>query len=331
MNILPAGKKIINAALGKFGYSIHNSTYLAHLKNEIDALREENAIQKQRLAYIQLPPIVLSTLPKSGSGFFQRILEDSLGLMPVHFDDSDFILDSSMLSHLKIGNRYLNAHIDATHKNIILLTSNIKKMIVNIRDPRNAMVSMIHWIDYQQKNGLFAYNNKTRLQLKDVYQMDFDEKFKIFFDIFYKIHMHFLNRWFKVLNIEFNSKRKSIFTMTKPYSEEISDSEDPPCSTEVLLTTHEDIVNLGEEKIFETLLNFYEIPTTLFRYKLVKKDMETSRFRTGRTDSWKTELNSEQQEQVTSLVPREWCTYFGWDSTTARSEEREQEVIQASQ
>ena len=80
---------------------------------------------------------------------------------------------------------------------------------------------------------------------------------------------------------------------------------------EALLTTHEDLVKEGEDKIFNNILDFYNIPYELFIKKSIPKNM-SSHFRKGCTDTWKNDLTHEQQNQVTSMIPNKWKEYFSW-------------------
>jgi hypothetical protein len=87
----------------------------------------------------------------------------------------------------------------------------------------------------------------------------------------------------------------------------------PPCGTKVMLTTHEDLVASGDDMLIFNILDFYNIPRCYFSPPPPpEKTMAGSHFRSGRVDSWQTELSTEQQRQVTDLMPPEWRRYFGW-------------------
>ena len=103
--------------------------------------RQKVAIERE------IPSVLIATLPKSGTDFILRTLVSGLdtphcGLNPVGMS-SDLI--PSRVHKFALGGAVATCHLRPSPKQIELLeAAGVRKLILHIRDPRQAALSMVH-------------------------------------------------------------------------------------------------------------------------------------------------------------------------------------------
>lgn len=277
-----------------------------------------------------LPPIAFSGMPKSASYYIASSIFQGLSMSPGWFTTDIYPQCAISRVHLVdfVNNkRSAYMHLEASKINLLFLCLYLDKFILHIRDPRNALCSWVHWIDFlNEKNGpdwliapdIIPYYGECWTSLS------WHEKIEKCIVFFYSETLEWLHNWFTALRIDFSKNnfceindncRQNIFIIESKHvaGSDPRYNECPACSTEVLLTTHEQFVKCGEETYFKNILRFYNIPFSLFKNPTIKKNMEKSHYRSGRTNTWKTELSAEQQSRVCGMLPQEWRDYFGWN------------------
>lgn len=326
------GKAAVNGALGKLGYAVLSQNYLNALKREndilyienveqkkkLDSLEVETAEQKRKLDALKLPSIHLCAQPKSAGFYLYHKIAATLNLQKTQVCEPVFpesLYSTSFFDNFKNGNMIAHSHLKQIHINLAAILHFTKKSILHIRDPRQSCVSWIYFMNHlNTSEHLGKYNLQNRVYMGDVWmRSSFNDKFEITVNFFYKEIVDWLKTWFSVLEIDFKKSFKQVH-MLLGTSLGIKNPKFFWCNpliTEVLITKYEDMIM--EESVFiDTILDFYQIPKFLSNKIELKKD-HSIHFRTGRTDSWKTELTPEQQERVTALLPKEWIRYFGWE------------------
>jgi hypothetical protein len=271
------------------------------------------------------PSIWLNTMPKSGSVYLWYALTKGLtwaGYKKMRLANLA-LLDSRMLgvdtlAQFNQGKAVAQDHAPASLYNILTICCYLDKMVLHIRDPRNSLVSWIHFINK---------NNEDKIQQRSVdhspfqgehwRELDASQKFNICYNYYYLDLIKWLSDWFNALDINFSSSLR--FDSSNVF---ICDGKRMaygmgrykyllPGKTKVLLTTHENLVNMGEDALLESILYFYSIPRPLYKKIEMNKD-ESTHFRSGRTDGWLRELTPEQQDIVTADIPPEWGRFFRW-------------------
>lgn len=324
-SLTPNITRTINSLLAIAGYKAVKLTDTLTLENQ-----KKICAPRAEIAKLSHPSIFINTLPKSGSVYIYSALSSGLGLGFVQIGTNDFpesIIDIARIKEFASGNKVSQLHLPATLTNLMYLCLNIDKMVLHIRDPRNTMLSWIHFMDYTNNIvDLRFHAQHMPYSGSNWTDASMGQKIDRCIEYFYSDSLKWLQSWFDALEIDFAGK--FIPTNDRGYYGDIhrnvhiiDASRIGECNRryagstrqmEVLLTTHEDLVRSGEELFINRILSFYEIPSLLYKQPNIKKDM-SSHFRAGRTDSWRTELTPAQQERVTSLIPKTWCSYFGWD------------------
>lgn len=266
-----------------------------------------------------LPGIFVSSLPKSGTVWIRKCLTTGLGMPDVTGGGARGFPESSInlqdLHDISGSGKFFMMHVQPHILNLLSICMNLGKMVLHIRDPRNACMSWLYFMDHL--NSVISVN---KFPQRSPYigphwnNCTFEQKFEVCLKFFYKETLQWLDGWFSALRIDFCSKRRLIHILHSgniPADGKYVHIQ--PCSTEVLVSTHEDILTEGENKFILRILSFYDIPSSLYVHPDIQKDM-SSHFRTGRKDSYQTELSVPQQMRLTESLPELWIQYFGWNT-----------------
>lgn len=233
-------------------------------------------------------PIIINTLPKSGSMFILHNLADQLkgGMKSYHeIAHQSFPKDSINISKLLMllsRDRITQSHFDASDRNIKLLKRYCPRMILNVRDVRQATLSWVHHLDKHLDNPEML--KMLLLPLPNNYgSLSFEEKLDWNIDHYLPSCIKWIEDW---LDVE---KEQSL---------------------EILVTTYE---NLLEDQLgfFQDIYDFYNIP-----YKVIDSNMlkpsKSLHFRNGTSDEWVYVFTREQKERATSLIPEDLFERFQW-------------------
>jgi len=149
-------------------------------------------------------------------------------------------------------------------------------MIVHVRDPRQALVSMVHHSD------LYPDQLPELRQRVASAQTITERARNAFMDYEYSI------RW-------------------------ISDWLDAQQEIEILFSTHEQFV-ADRDAFIERYLEFYRIDRKYFSYEnAVGQHQGTDyHFRSGQTDEWRAVLDPDFAEQISAALPSRLKVAFGW-------------------
>jgi len=209
-----------------------------------------------------LPAIILNTLPKSGSIYIGRTLADGLGIkyslesISHGFFPNYYIIPNKLLA-LSKESALRQEHFDPNPVNLQLLKKWAPRIILNVRDPRQATLSWLHHANRlarEHPDGI----NYTIHELPDGYlgwpierQLDWQ------IDTHLVSAVGWLRNWFDWID---------------------SDHAGP----KVLVTRLEDLV-ADEQAFFERILEFLRIPKERFVYRPPEKTI-THNYRLGATD-----------------------------------------------
>ena len=231
-------------------------------------------------------PILLNTMPKSGSVYIWRELSRLLGLPLARISKSNWPVDHVIpswveaFSHSRsIAQGHFNPH-ESNFKH--LLKNDLRKMIFHIRDPRQATLSWTHHIrSYMERN----LRNQFWPPLPTSYE-DWSFESQLSWNI--EHHLPILCQWITQWDEVFAEK-----------------------SFEVLFTSYEDF-KLDELQYFKNIVSFISHedidqefqPSESFRGRL--------HFREGKTNEWEGIYSDQQKKQALEFIPDEFLERFSW-------------------
>jgi len=270
-------KNIVFAALPKSGStylleSLHQNLGYQHMPSPSD-LRKEPSVVAFHTCYNTRAS--LQDSPKVSEEFFQKKLQ----VARVHYHAPRVVDDKKRGLPLFSADK---------------LKKNGNKMIVHLRDPRQALVSYVHHLN---KN----INSARGLSfvLPDLSWWDYDfsgycgTDFKTQMDWAIENHLphivHWMNDWVAFKDTEDKS----------------------PNGVKIMITTYDELVE-NESQLFQKIADFYGIPFDMTHFKPVAKNVSV-RFRKGERDEWRSVLTEAQKNRMAEIVPVELLRRFNWD------------------
>lgn len=253
-------------------------------------IKEEPVEIREQILSRAVPSIYINTLPKSGSVYIRDTLMKALNLNHLPLAHGYFpydVLDADPLAAMQHGGRIAQEHVPPLTINLQLLPSFVPKMILHLRDPRQVLLSWIHFFNRMYKEGhFFTMPRRCPAPDMDYYKWSLDKQIDWTIDHNFPNFIWWIQNWLDALP-------------------KIKDFR-------VLVTTYDDLIK-DEEIFFKKILDFYEIPTKKFIQPKVSKDANVN-FRSGNPDEWRTVLTAEQQKRCTEQMPDIFFEKFSWKS-----------------
>ena len=278
-------------------YSQLAKTLLIQGKME-EASRTYSQLNQVKFAKIRsqekIGSLCLFTLPKSGSLYISNALIQGLSLrFAPHasvgiYNEIGQNLVQSALGEYNVENCLFAAHASATLTNKVLLSLHIDRLIVNVRDVRQSMLSMIHYFNNLRKTAphfIFNYslpNNYFDFSLSQ--QTDWQ-----------------IENWYL---------QKAI----KWIEEWLEAEEDPSFYPKILFTRYEDLVT-NPNRFFDDILDFYELDRSIFKMPEKPLFKNQTHYRKGSLEEWRDVFTPEQSQKASSLIPKRLLERFGWSET----------------
>ena len=196
--------------------------------------------------------IFFISMPRSGTGFVSKALENGLGLKDlgseiryVHawFPDYGIIEFPNYVAHYGFNpmpDGFVNAHAAALKPNLWNLSLITDKIIVNFRDPRQALISWVHYMEYLRYSG--NVSGLVEYQIPDGYfQWSFEQQLDWQIEnYFIRVNVEWIRGW---LNAD----------------------ENPEFPCEIHFSQH-DVLAKNQKKYFQNILSFYGIPEEKFNF-----------------------------------------------------------------
>jgi hypothetical protein len=262
----------------------------------IDAEQERrlSVLDETPVAYVtdtapRLPAILLNTLPKSGSIYIMRTLAQSLSIE--FFDKSiafgyfpRYFMVPGSLERLRAGNVVRQEHFDATPLNIELCGRYVDRMVLQVRDPRQAMYSWAHHVNRLAKLAPDGVNYTIHQPPQGFYDWSFEQQL----DWHIETHLVSLVGWLREW-LAYEGRGGPIALLWTSYDELVAD----------------------ERALFQRILDFYEIPSARFVFRPAAKTIDNN-FRAGDPDAWKKAFTAQQKGRCEEIIGADLLKHFGW-------------------
>ncbi len=267
------------------------SEALKGMKTELNATQTLCENLKTRLSQSGVRSILLTSMPKSGTYFISKYLSTGLitksMIVSNQYFPNDVIRRGPLLEFIK-GNCVSEDHFDGSPANIRHLETVTDRIVVHIRDPRQATLSYIHFLN----TGLFRDNQEYSKSFvvptlpDNFFEMNFAEQLD-----------WGIKEWLPLLIEWVDSWRTAQQTSR----------------LDVKFTHFESMVQ-DEKHFFEDLMSFFGVPQERFQEPILGKKADIH-FRRGLTDEWMDVFTPEQKQAANQMIPLDFCTQFGWQST----------------
>ncbi len=240
------------------------------------------------------PSVVVVSMPKSGTIYTTQLLSKGLGYAVYPLLTAIPSVESFKM--FEGGGVLAAQHLHGCLPVLERLKKYVKKWIVQIRDPRAVVLSMVHHIDYYVQTDQL-YNIEDWFTIRD--ELD------------------------KYLTCSLSEKVdwaiKSVLPNVVDWLERWLSAIDPQ-KYDILLTTFDELAD-DEEAFVRKVLHFYGMPADHFSASSLARDMATTHFRAGKKDEWCSVFSLQQIEACNRAIGPSILKRFGWDALGQRAEE----------
>jgi hypothetical protein len=262
----------------------------------IESLRLQ---RKQKLKEDKTGLIFIAGLHRGGCGFTHRSLMNGLGIKDVKYGLIPYIdgyYPDYGLFDLPVyvtgwESYYMPDGIMTTHagslkpnlRNLALITD---KIVVLVRDPRQAFISKIYYSEFLRYNGNIS--GLMEFQYPDgFFQWSFAKKVDWQIDNYYfPADIKWIQGWL-------DAEKDSEFLCDMHWS-------------------HFELMAKDSKRYFQEILFFYGLTEDKFIYPNKPVFEPNTAMRKGSTDEWRDVLSEEQIQKMNEAIPEAWFERFNW-------------------
>ncbi len=236
-------------------------------------------------------PLFLNALPQSGTFYISETLCDYYHMQTYRVSKRTFpkdrIFENAFSRFIDQSHvRMVVAHADPSEENIDLLHRELGQWILHVRDPRDALIS---WVDFVDRHQQHAYTLGRVPPLPPTDYFDWNREAKINWQIehFYTFSIQWLEQWVDILDShpELDVKVTSFERMVK----------DPLLFFQDLVVYYEgDPLKFSEEDVLEIWKSVFYFDQT-------------------DVGIWRDALTSEQRKKVNGLLSNRLLDVFNWE------------------
>ncbi|KZD05706.1 sulfotransferase domain-containing protein [Thalassospira xiamenensis] len=246
-------------------------------KNNQDEVMEQSEMVEVGDA---VPAILFNTMPKSGSVFILRSIENGLRIPYVNVSDGYFpddLLQRTRFQEFALGNCITQSHVPAHPINIGMLNHYIDRMVLHVRDPRQALLSWTHHVRrFQNDRGALS-----------VFVPSIPDEY-------FSWSLHEQIEW------QIENYCPGLVNWVEGWIDHIKKEDQ---SFKIMITHYEDFLE-DQEKFFKEFFKFYDVEWEKFIFTEVEKSADTN-FRSGTLDEWRSVFAESQNEKMLSMMSNE--------------------------
>jgi hypothetical protein len=232
--------------------------------------------------------ILLNTMPKSGSLYAREGLARILAADTMYIGNRyAFVdqIDADKLVAFRKGRYVSQNHLAPSPENLQLLQHFNMKMVLHLRDPRQALLSWVHHLDH------IAGGNDDNIDLLYFTPRTPPRYFEFSFD--------------RKIDWQLKNYMPNLIAWTKRWVE-IADQG----MIQILITNHDDL-RRDEKAFFAAILAFYQIEVH-FDLPDLPRTLDETHFRRADPDEWRRTFTVEQAAKATLAIPDGLQRRFGW-------------------
>jgi hypothetical protein len=263
--------------------------WIADLRAEKNELAMRIGQLQEALQKLRLPPILITTMPKSGTYYISKLFTQGLFIDSRIVSHQYFPYDVIRQPELRVfaqGNMVSQDHFDASKINLVHIAKHVDRMVVHVRDPRQAMLSYVH---YLATSRFRREEDETRLFIyppmpDDFYQFDLEARIDWAIENWLPLLVEWTEEWVAAAE-----------TLYRP---------------RIKFTRYEDLV-ADRDRFVQDVLEFFRIPVERYFPPSIEPD-EDIHFRKGEVAEWMTAFTPKQAAAASAKIPLGLATQFGW-------------------
>jgi hypothetical protein len=233
--------------------------------------------------------ILLNTMPKSGSVYVEKSLSKLLGLRTMYLGNRYGLVDQIDIRDAHTFSRggfVSQNHLAPSPENLQVLRHFKLRMVLHLRDPRQALLSWVHYLHY------VSGSDDTSEELLYVTPRPPFGYFKFSLS--------------RQIDWQIENYMPQLVLWAERWVE-IADRGTIP-----ILITHQNDLRIREKAFFDAILIFYQLNLDYVLPKL-SKTMEETHFRLADPMEWRRTFTPDQAVRATSLIPESLSERFGWN------------------
>ncbi len=258
-----------------------------------------NTIRSDRAKFLErrntamlggLPPMLITTLPKSASESIWNRLAEGLGLAQSHISMGlfpDCCILGPRAGDFAQGGVISKEHVAASAHNLAMLRqAGIRRVLVHLRDPRQAVVSWAHFVRDDVSMRLLAPIWRRIVPPAAVLAAGFDAVLDWSVENYLKLQVEWVETWVRA-----------------------AESGEGP---EILFLDFEGFRRDSEDYLNRVLSFFRIAPEAFDRERGAQA--EDVHLRRGEVDEWLSVLSAKQKACALEIMTPDLCQRFGWSA-----------------
>jgi hypothetical protein len=233
-------------------------------------------------------PILIMAMSKSASSYINSALLSVLDIQRMGQiaggAEPQFLLNERLVKAAVEGRMLANQHADASPYNRILINHYYNKMIVHMRDPRQALLSYFYNIERNQNEDKIL--NDVLILPVNYFNWSMEVKLDYLIDNRLPLTIDWIRSW-------------------------IDAEKSPEFKTTILFTTYEEFV-LNNYDFFIKIFDFYDLQHSQFNVQLLPTPSSDHLFRRGNISEWITVYTDEQKQRIRDLIDPIIFKRFNW-------------------
>ena len=229
--------------------------------------------------------IVFIAYPRSASSYIRSVLMNFFSLPPVE------LIDEKEDTNIKISQYKANVyqyndylawhHFPPKSQNVLILKKYQKKFFVHVRDPRQCLVSVVHFMGVD-----YIYDQSKEKLPENYLLLSFAEK------------------------VDFFIKNKSVQRNCRWIQGWLDVQKNEP-ELDIKITTFE-ALRENALAFFKDIVAFYGYDPEFFTERDLLPPSKSLHYRKGEIDEWKEVLTKEQIQEINAQIPNCLFERFGW-------------------
>lgn len=263
------------------------------LRSQLTGQQAELEHLRQAVARIKLPPMLVTTMPKSGTYFISGLFGAGLKIdsrIVSHQYFPDDVIRQPELRILSEGNCISQDHFGASRINLTHISRHVDRVLVHLRDPRQATLSYVHYL----ADPSFRANEAATLKFvypplpDDFYTLPFDQRLDWGIDNWLPLLIEWVDGWLRAE----------------------ADARTDGGKLRIGFTRFEDMA-VDQQAFTARVLEFFDIPPERFIRPPLKAE-EVKHFRRGESDEWRRVFTPDQSARAERVIPRAMAERFSW-------------------
>jgi hypothetical protein len=263
--------------------------WIAALRAEKNELGVRVGQLQAALRSVRLPPMLITTMPRSGTYYITKLFTQGLFIDSRIVSHQYFPYDVIRQPELRVfaqGNTISQDHFGANKINLVHIAKHVDRLVVHLRDPRQAMLSYVHFLatprfrQAEDETQLFVYPPMP----DDFYQRDLEARTDWAIESWLPLLVEWTEEWVAA-----------------------ADGTDRP---RIKFTRYEDLV-ADRDRFVRDVLEFFRIPLERYFPPCIEPD-DDIHFRKGEVAEWVTALTPKQAAAASARIPPALAAQFGW-------------------